>query len=197
MSFKKNIALLFIGFFPLSAAYAFDTQELLQQLGQNKQGQAKFVETKTMAMLDRPIKSSGTLAFQAPAYMEKITLEPTQESLVLNGDTLTVVREGKKNVVKLKSYPQVLAFIEAIRGVLLGDIHLLENGYVIQLTGTRENWSMALTPRDKKLEEHIKQIKFGGGKGQLQTIEYLQSDGDSAVMKIETLSSSPQSAEKH
>ena len=48
----------------LAPAYAFDAEQLLAELAQNKQGQATFVETKYLAVLERPIKSSGTLSFQ-------------------------------------------------------------------------------------------------------------------------------------
>jgi outer membrane lipoprotein-sorting protein len=171
----------------MAEAWAFDAQTLLQQMGQQKQGQAKFTELKYMAILDRPVKSSGQLAFQAPSRIEKITQEPAPESLVLDGETLTFIRAGKQVVIQLRSYPQVLAFVEAIRGLLLGDYQLLENTYRIDLTGGAEQWRMILTPRERRLSDVIKQIKINGGHGKLSAIEYVQNDGDYSVMKIEPL----------
>lgn len=172
---------------PLSAAMAFDAQSVLQQMAQQKQGQARFTETKYMAILDRPVKSSGLLAFRAPSRIEKNTLEPAPENLVLEGDALTLVRAGKQVVIQLRSYPQVLGFVEAIRGVLLGDYQLLGNAYRIEMTGVAEQWRLVLTPRERRVSDVIQQIKVSGGNGKLTGIEYIQADGDYSVMKIEPL----------
>jgi outer membrane lipoprotein-sorting protein len=170
---------------PLTPAYAFDTEQLLAELAQNKQGQATFVETKYLAVLDRPIKSSGTLSFQAPARIEKHTLQPKREVLVLDGDSLTVSRDGRTMTVNLQEHAQVLSFVAAIRGVLLGDAQLLEQVYEIQVSGSQGSWRMALTPRDAKLASVIREIRMGGGGGQVRSVEYVEPNGDHAVMQID------------
>ncbi len=55
---------------------------------------ATFVEVKTLAMLTRPLRASGRLAYRRPAHLEKITLEPQAESLVVDGDKLTFTEGG-------------------------------------------------------------------------------------------------------
>jgi outer membrane lipoprotein-sorting protein len=169
---------------PVAPAYAFDAEQLLAELAQNKQSQATFVEMKYLAVLDRPIKSSGTLSFQPPARIEKNTLEPKPELLVLDGDTLTVTRDGRTMTVNLRDREQVLSFVEAIRGVLLGNVQLLEQIYKIQVSGSEANWHMVLTPRDAKLASVIKEIRMGGGE-QVRRVEYVEANGDHAVMQID------------
>ncbi len=120
---------------PLTPARGFDADQLLAELAQNKQGQATFVETKYLAVLDRPIKSSGILSFESPARIEKDTLQPKREVLVLDADTLTVTRDGRTMTVNLREHAQVLSFVAAIRGVLLGDAQLLEQVYKIDAAG--------------------------------------------------------------
>lgn len=191
--FSRYLAAILVGWLAIAHAHAFSIQDLMQQMGQHKQGEARFAETKYMAILDRPVKSSGTLAFQAPSRIEKNTLEPTPENMLLDGDTLTLVRGGKKRVIQLSSYPQALAFVDSIRGLLLGDFHLLETGYKIQVTGSAENWRLLLLPREQRLAEVIKQIKMSGSYGKLSTIEYIQSDGDYSVMKIDQPAADPAS----
>lgn len=169
---------------PLAPAYAFDAEQLLAELAQNKQGQATFVETKYLAVLERPIKSSGTLSFQSPARIEKNTLEPKREVLVLDGDTLTVTRDGRTMTVNLRDHAQVLSFVEAIRGVLLGNVQVLDQVYKIQVSGNEANWRMVLTPRDAKLASMIKEIRMGGGR-QVRSVEYVEPNGDHTVMQID------------
>ena len=170
---------------PLSASQAFDAQQLMAQLAQSRQGRATFVETKYLAVLDRPIRSSGTLAFQAPARFEKSTLEPRREVLVLDGDILTVTRDERTMTVDLRDHAQVLSFVEAIRGVLLGNAERLEQLYRIELSGTEAAWNIVLTPRDPKLAGLIKEVRMGGGSGQVRSVEYLEPGGDHSLMRIE------------
>jgi len=174
-------------------AASMELQQLLGDLAQKKQGHATFVESKYLAVLEQPVRSSGTLSFQWPARVEKITLEPKPESLVLDDRTLTVRRDGKTLTFDLNGHQQILSFVAAIRGVLMGDLELLERDYKIELSGSEESWVMRLTPQDQQLAEFIKEIKIGGGRREVHSIEYLQRDGDRSVMKIEPTS---ESAEK-
>ena len=169
----------------MAPACALDTQGVLALLAQTRQGQAKFTETKHLAMLERPVKSTGTLSFQAPSHLEKITLEPKPESVVLEGDNLSITRNGKTLRVNLRSHPQALAFVEAIRGVLLGDFQLLDQGYTTQLGGNEANWVLVLRPKDKQVSDAIQQINVGGQNGWVRSIELVQADGDRSVMQIE------------
>jgi hypothetical protein len=170
----------------LAPARAFDAEQLLGGLAQSKKGQASFVEMKYLSVLDRPIRSSGTLSFQAPARIEKDTLEPKREVLVLEGDSLTVTREGRTITFNLRDHAQVLSIVEAIRGVLLGNVQVLEQVYQIEVTGDEARWHMVLTPRDAKLASVIKEIRMGGG-AQVRSVEYVEPNGDHSVMQIEPL----------
>ena len=62
--------------------------ELMQGLAQVKSARGKFVERKYLAMLESPLESSGTLAYSAPARLEKHMLAPRQESMIVDGDNL-------------------------------------------------------------------------------------------------------------
>ena len=58
-------------------------------------------------MLDQPVESSGELLFIAPDRLEKRTLKPKPETMVLDGDTLTLERGQRKRVLHLKDHPEV------------------------------------------------------------------------------------------
>ena len=83
---------LFLSFFSASVLAAWDITQLMQGLAQNKSGRASFVETKHIAMLDKPVESSGELLFTAPGRLEKRTFKPKPESVLIeNGDRKSVV----------------------------------------------------------------------------------------------------------
>ncbi len=58
------------------AAAAFDLEALTSLLGRVRAGEATFVETRRVEMLDRTLTSSGRLSFQAPDVFVRETLKP-------------------------------------------------------------------------------------------------------------------------
>ncbi len=157
---------------------------LMGELAGQRGGEARFTETKHLAILDAPVVSSGVLRFRAPDRLEKITEKPRPESLVLEGDTLTVTREARRHVLKLSDYPQAAAFIDSIRGTLAGDRAALERTYALHLSGGRERWTLSLLPRDPKMAELVLRVAIRGSDATLSEIEILQADGDRSVMTI-------------
>ncbi|KON80549.1 outer membrane lipoprotein carrier protein LolA [Azoarcus sp. PA01] len=171
---------------PLRAAGAdaWTIEQLMHTLGTQRSGRAHFVERKYLAILDAPVESSGELRFRAPDRLEKITLEPRAESLVLEGNTVTVMRGERRHVVQLSDYREIAAFIDSIRATLAGDRAALERTYAASLAGTSRAWTLTLLPRAPKMAEVVLRITISGSDAQLRGIEILQADGDRSVMEI-------------
>jgi outer membrane lipoprotein-sorting protein len=164
---------------------AWDMQQLMESLAQAQSGRATFVETKHIAMLDKPVESSGELVFVAPDRLEKRTLKPKPESLVVDGDELSIERGSRTYRLRLQSYPELAAFIDSIRGTLAGNRKTLERDFRLNLSGTASAWTLQLFPFDEKMKAVVRRIVIAGAQGQVNTIEIDQSDGDSSVMVIE------------
>ncbi|MEO8389288.1 MAG: LolA-related protein [Polaromonas sp.] len=168
-----------------AAQAAWDIQQLMDSLAQSKSGRATFVERKNIAMLDKPVESSGELLYTAPDRLEKKTLKPKPESMVINGTELVIERGKQKYQLRLQAYPELAAFIESIRGTLAGDRNALERNYRLSLEGTAERWTLQLLPLDPKMQAVIQRIRITGVRDQLRTIDIAQADGDSSTMTIE------------
>jgi outer membrane lipoprotein-sorting protein len=164
---------------------AWDLQQLMDSLAQNKAGRATFVETKRIAMLDRPVESSGELLYTAPDRLEKRTLQPRPESMIVQGDELVIDRAGRKYRVQLEAQPQLAAFIDSIRGTLAGDRRALERSYRLKLEGDESTWTLQLTPLEPRMLAVIKQIRISGTLDQVKRVEITQADGDSSLMVID------------
>ena len=167
------------------AQAAWDMQQLMQSLAQAKSGRATFVETKRIAMLDKPVESSGELLFVAPDRLEKRTLKPKPESMVVDGDELSIERGNRNYHLRLQSYPELAAFIDSIRGTLAGNLKTLERDFRMNLSGTAGAWTLQLFPFDEKMKAVVRRVVIAGAQGQVNTIEIDQADGDSSVMVIE------------
>ena len=170
-----------------SASAAWDLQQLMQNLSQNKSGQATFVEKKYIAVLDKPVQSSGDLLYTAPDRLEKRTLKPKPESMVVNGNELVVERGRQKHRVQLQNYPELAAFIDSIRGTLAGDLKALERNYQLSLEGTAERWTLQLVPVGEKMRVVVQHIRISGIADDVRSVEITQADGDRSLMTIEKL----------
>ena len=170
---------------PIVQAAPLSIAQLMAGLAKNPQGAATFTEKKFIAILEQPIESSGELLFIAPARLEKRTLKPKPETMVLDGDTLTVERGRRKHVLQLKDYPEVAGMIESIRATLAGDRKALERVYHLALNGSNERWTLVLIPLDPRVGAVIARIRMEGVKDVVHSVEILQTDGDHSLMTIE------------
>ena len=168
-----------------AALAAWDLQQLMDTLAQNKSGRTTFVEKKYIAMLDKPVESSGELLYTAPDGLEKRTLKPKAESMIIKGGELFIERGQQKHRLQLQAYPELAAFIDSIRGTLAGDRKALERSYRLSLEGTAERWTLRLLPLNEKMAAVIQRISITGSRDQVSSIEISQADGDSSLMTIE------------
>lgn len=169
----------------IALAGDLSVSELMRIIGQTKEGKANFVEKKYIGMVDKPLVSSGELAFTAPDRLEKRTLKPVTESLVLEGDSLTIEQADKRRFkVSLREHPEVAAFVESIRGTLAGDRQALESAYTLELSGVLDKWQLVLVPTQAQMSKLITRIRIGGVHGDVKTITFEQADGDRSEMAI-------------
>lgn len=158
----------------------------MQALAAVKSSKARFVERKHMAILNAPLESSGTLVYVAPARLEKHTLAPRAESLVLDGDDITITSSepGQRRMLNLQDYPLIRAFVESIRSTLAGDLPTLTRFYEVELAGSERKWRLTLKPGEPGMQEVVREIRISGGSGSISAIETIETNGDRSVMTI-------------
>jgi hypothetical protein len=166
-------------------AVAWDLKQLMSELSQIKTAKARFVERKYLSVLKEPLEFSGTLVYTAPSRLEKITLLPKPESLVVEQDKLTIERAGgQRRTLTLQDYPEIWAFVESIRATLAGDLETLSRFYQTSLEGDAERWQLALQPNEQKMRAMVSLIKISGHKNWVDSIEIQEADGDHSLMTV-------------
>lgn len=178
---RLAVGALAFGLLPASAADDLDA--LMNALARTPHGRANFTEHQYLAVLDRPLESSGELLYVAPDHLEKRTLKPKPSSLIIVGDVLTVERGTRKHVMQLRDLPQAAPFIDSIRATLAGDRATLERHFQVQMHGTVQEWSLELTPLAAQ-GSGVAQITLHGSGGDLKSIDIRQSDQDRSEMLI-------------
>lgn len=176
-------ALLFL-FANLAVAAEWKVSDLMQLLAKTKTDKASFVEKTYLGMMDKPLVSSGGLAFTAPDRLEKRTLKPKPELLLLEGDRLVVERGDKRRVFRLEDHPEIGAFVESMRATLSGDLRRLEGYYHLDLSGTADQWQLVLVPAEKHMRAIISRIRIAGVNANINSIDFEQADGDHSEMTI-------------
>jgi len=184
---KRIFAGLLLAALTLPALAAFDVAQLMNELASHKGGRAKFVEKKYISLLDKPVTSTGEMSFTAPDRLEKRTLTPKPETLLLDKDMLSIEREKQKLTIKLSNQAEAHAFIDTIRSTLTGNRVALEKNYLLHLSGTPDKWVLTLLPSEEKIAALVLRIVVSGSRNQIRSIEYLQADGDRSVMSIEPI----------
>jgi Outer membrane lipoprotein carrier protein LolA-like len=141
-----------------------------------------FTEIHQMAMLKQPVQSSGELIYVAPDRLEKHTLEPKPETLVLDHGELSAQRGRHKYTVALSEAPQVAPFVESVRATLAGDTASLQRYFSVGFEGDVAHWRLSLLPRDPAIARSVKEIHIEGARDAIRTVEIRESDGDRSLL---------------
>jgi len=161
---------------------AFD--QLLKLLAERRHDHVTFTEVQELAILDQPLHSSGELLYDAPDRLEKRTLAPRREDLVLEHGMLSVERDHHRHSVSLRDFPQAVPFVESLRATLAGDRAALARYFAVQFSGTLGSWRLELTPTDAALKRSVQHILITGETDRIRTVQIRQSDGDTSTLTI-------------
>lgn len=182
---KRLFSLSLLSLLPSIVIGEWSLQQLLQEIGLPQQRQAAFTESKESFLLSTPLSQSGILSFTAPKLLRKEVKQPNYLLMTVDGDELTVVVQDQPvRHLYLREQPLLLAFTEAYRALLAGDMAALARHYTIGLTGSREGWHLRLTPRNSALQNLVERIEFYGASSEIASIVTTEANGDRTITKL-------------
>ena len=161
-----------------------DFAQLMSLLAQRRHGHVRYTEVHEIAALRAPLTSTGELLYDAPARLEKRTLTPRAETLVLDQGVLSARRGNRTHELALADYPQAIPFVESIRATLAGDAGALEHYFHVRFTGALAHWSLELTPRDPTLAQTVTDVRLAGEGEAIRTVVINERDGDRSLISI-------------
>jgi hypothetical protein len=181
----KRLAAVFMALLALPAAAApLDVKGLFERLARERPERAQFHERKYLALLDKPVDSSGELVFTPPGRLEKRTVSPKPESVVVDRDTVTLERGGRRRTLDLSANPSLAVLVESIRATLAGDLAGLTRTYSVALDGDTQRWRLVLRPLDPSLGTLVERVEISGSGARVQSVSIFQPDGDRSVMTL-------------
>lgn len=153
--------------------------QVLQRLAQVGSRRASFHEEKRLAALTTVLRSSGVLTYVQPGYLEKQTLEPKPERLIIDGNRLTIVEgSAAPRQLDIDSHPALRALVDIIRAPMVGDIATLRDSYRIQATGDAGGWRLTLLPSRPEIARYVASVTLDGANNVLRVIRVVQPNGD-------------------
>nr|WP_315438045.1 outer membrane lipoprotein carrier protein LolA [uncultured Pseudomonas sp.] len=163
-------------------ANAFDLQQLSEQLAKPEVIHGQFIQEKHLRALPQPLLSKGSFVLAKNDGLLWLLKTPLQQDYRITANGIAR-RDG--NAWQL--LPNKSAGAEQNRlflTVLQGDSSGLQRDFELALSGDAQQWKLTLTPRSLLLKQVFNQININGGE-LVQTIELLETQGDSTVLRMQ------------
>lgn len=144
---------------------------------------AQFHERRFLAVLGgAPLESEGTLYFQPPDRLAKLTTAPAKSSLVFDLGQMRFHDEAGSTALALADHPDARAYVETLIEVLHGDKAQLEARYRLEFHADGERWQLTLSPKEAPRERGVASIRLVGAGRALRELDVVEIDGDSTQL---------------
>ncbi|WP_064450325.1 outer membrane lipoprotein carrier protein LolA [Pseudomonas antarctica] len=169
------------------SAHAFDLQQLSDQLAKPSVIHGSFIQEKHLRALPQPLVSKGTFVLAKDHGLLWLLKTPLQQDYRISAQGI-----ARRDANGWQLLPNKSAGAEQNRlflAVLQGDSRGLQRDFELQLQGAANQWKLTLTPRSLLLKQVFTQINIDGGE-LVNTIELLETQGDSTVLRMQDSSAS-------
>lgn len=152
---------------PLCYAETLSTDTLRAQvisiLQSAKTVRAQFAQQKFIAALTKPLKSSGTFIFVSSRGVVWQQHAPFQSTFVLTPHG-AYYRADNAIGERTQESTTLKRMADLFLSLFGGDQQVLNSQFEAAVSGTAEEWSLALTPRNSRLKEFIEKIVLSGAR---------------------------------
>jgi hypothetical protein len=171
---------------PGRAEGAVTLGELMAAMAAVPERHGNFREERRLSALTTPLHSVGRLIYRRPAHLEKLTDAPLAESLVVDGNRLTLELANEvPRVIDLGSQPELGVLVDAMRGPLSGDAAALQRAFSVQIQGSLAAWRLDLAPVDPRAARLLRTVRISGTGADMREVLVIQANGDEQYMTIE------------
>ena len=162
-------------------AWAFDLQQLSEQLSRPAAIEGRFIQEKHLRALPQPLTSTGRFVLARDFGLLWLLEAPLKQDyrITTNGIARREAQGWQMLPGKSAGAEQNRLFL----AVLQGDSSGLQRDFELQLSGDAQNWKLTLLPRSLLLQQIFRQINIDGGE-LVRQIELLEAQGDRTVLKM-------------
>ena len=153
-------------------ADAATTGWILGKLARPAPMSTAFLELRESRMLKQPLRLSGEYRRPAEDVLVREVRAPYAETTTIRAGEATIERAGRSpRTFSLSRAPELAGLQDSFGALLEGDRVALESIYRLRSTGTRQRWTLVLTPTATELASRLQAITLYGQGAELRCIE--------------------------
>ena len=175
---------------PLSEAESQKVVASLTQAASSMQTmQCRFVQEKSSSMLAEPSIAKGTMHYAAPDRMRWEYTEPYAFALVVNGERIVKVTDGKAEALDAKSGRMYQGMVGLIMGSASGKKLFDPTVFDVVLYDEGTCWRADMTPKRRDMKRMFSQLMFRFDKktNGISRVEFKDAGGDVTSIRFEEM----------
>ena len=169
------------------------SQEVMAQLSQAAASmqsmQCRFVQEKTSTMLAEPSVSEGLMYFIAPDRLRWEYVTPYPFALVVNGERIVKVTDGKAEVLVGNANRMYQGIASIIMGSASGKKLFDTSAFDIVLYDDDVYWKAEMTPKRRDMKRMFSQLvfRFDKATNSISRVEFKNAGGDLTSIRFEDI----------
>lgn len=151
--------------------------------------QCRFVQEKTSAILAEPSVSEGTMHFVSPDRLRWAYLTPFPFALVVNGEHIVKVIEGKTEVLEGNACRMYQGIVNIVMGSASGQKLFDPTVFDVVLTDDDAFWKAEMTPKRRDMKRMFSQLVFHFNKKTniISRVQLMEANGDVTSIHFEDI----------
>ena len=151
--------------------------------------QCRFVQEKTSTMLAEPTVAKGTMHYAAPDKMRWEYTEPYAFALVVNGERIVKVTDGKAETLEGNSSRMYQGIVGIIMGSASGKKLFDTTVFDVVLYDESTCWRAEMTPKRRDMKRMFSQLVFRFDKKakSISRVEFKEAGGDVTSIRFEDI----------
>lgn len=142
---------------PLASVAAFQ-ERLKQEASRVRSIESDFTQEKYLDIFSEKIISKGRFYYKQQNMIRMDYSSPLDYLIVINGQKLKTVSEGKSNVVNLGSNPMMNEMKGMLSACMIGDLNAIGPSYNLEYFETPTLYVVKIRPTAKNVKAYISEI---------------------------------------
>lgn len=170
---------------PLSPKNRPTLEAVMRALRSDGVVRRKFQQTKRIAALRHPLRSSGTLLFSRKQGIIWTVRKPFPTTYVITQNSIVRRVPGEKPIrITAAQKPLIFQYTNVFMTIFKGDTGALERAFTVRFGGSLRSWNISLVPRDSNMRRAVSQVLLHGSRGNLKWIRMREARGDGTTIRF-------------
>lgn len=171
-------------------AFAQTEDEIIEMLTQTAASmecmKCSFIQQKSMAMLAEPSVSEGLMDYKAPDKMRWEYTKPYAFALVVDGEQIIRISEGKEEVVDAKSNRMYQGMANIIMSSATGKKLFDKSTFDVAITDDGDFWRAEMKPKKRDMKRMFSMLTFYFEKDKniINKVEFTEAGGDVTIIQF-------------